>query len=546
MPSLYLNRLSNEDRDDLIESLLRGQGGNCFICGKPIDRVLHATSVDIDHVEPISVGGKDGPENFAICHESCNRSKQASDLRVARVLARFQTITDSVEPENGSPNLGDVLARYEGAKYELPIDLEETKLKISFPDIGNNNALTFPIYVDELSQFRYSFIHIPIEYIHHDNRMNPRSIGTNLRKLVEEFHKRRPQLHVSLAWIDRASTNTCTVRVFDGQHKAAAQVLLGARWRPVRVFIDPDKDVLLTTNTVAGTTLRQVAFDKSVQRNLGSSLLADRMNRYRKEHLDLDDDDESFSELALVNHFKGESREMRRYVIDRVRVSVTTHPENRLRDYIEASGRSTAKPLSYSTIEATFYSFFIYQGLLETAFNHRFEEGTNPRHLEIEQIVRLMNLIADNIYIGKYDESRGTSRIESDIVKGKDVPEPHLRAFRMAREEIIYNWLRYVSQIVQNYFITTGRPIDDKKLFQYQIPEVCWQNIENFIQSLMALPVWVNRDLAGSMFGSKRNNDYWQSIFETGTTPGGIQVMPEGINLMEMIKPRDQLSTPRL
>jgi hypothetical protein len=45
---------------------------------------------------------------------------------------------------------------------------------------------------------------------------------------------------------------------------------------PVRVFIDPDPDTLITTNTNAGTTLKQVAFDKSVQRHLGSTLYHDR------------------------------------------------------------------------------------------------------------------------------------------------------------------------------------------------------------------------------------------------------------------------------
>ena len=140
-----------------------------------------------------------------------------------------------------------------------------------------------------------------------------------------------------------------------------------------------------------------------------------------------------------MNHFKGEGKEMKRYVIDRVRDNVTTHPDNKLRDYIESGGRGTQRPLSYSTVEKTFYSFFIYGDLLTTAFNYKFEEGENPRQLEIDQLVRLMNIIAEKIYVGKFDHSRGASRVENDIIKGKDVPEPHLRAFRMAKEEVIHN-----------------------------------------------------------------------------------------------------------
>lgn len=107
----------------------------------------------------------------------------------------------------------------------------------------------------------------------------------------------------------------------------------------------------------------------------------------------------------------------------------------------------------------------------------------------------------------------------------------------MAKEEIIHNWLRYVKQIVQNYFITTGKPVDEKRLFQYPLPDACWENIENFADALKRLPLWINKDLSLSVFGGKRNMDYWQEIFEHGRTQNGVEVMSSGIDLMEMIKP---------
>ena len=158
-------------------------------------------------------------------------------------------------------------------------------------------------------------------------------------------------------------------------------------------------------------------FDKSVQRHLGSSLDQDRMQRFLKE-TGRADDDLSFSERDLVNHFKGQSREIKRYILDAVCNSVTSDSCNKLRDYIDFGGRGKESPLSYSTIEKTFYSFFIYQEVLETPINHRAEENENTRIVERDQILRLMNLIAEVIYVDKFDPELATDKIESRLQKG--------------------------------------------------------------------------------------------------------------------------------
>lgn len=536
MGSLYLHALSPETRKDLEKKLLSTQNGKCFICEKSIDPALHAGQIDIDHVEPIKVGGKDDPSNFAITHSSCNRSKQTSDLRVARVLARFDTIRDEVASQNRGPNLSDVFRHCNGAKFELPMVADGDEIRISFPDLGNNNVVRLPLHTDDLSGLKYFFAKIPIEYLFHDERINPRSVGGSLTGLIGEFHKKRPQLQVGLAWTKLGDgSSKGKLHVFDGQHKATAQVLLGVRDLPLRIFLNPNLDILLTANTNAGTTLRQIAFDKSVQRHLGSALFIDRLGRYRKDH-GLNPEDESFSEKDLVNHFKGEWREMRRYILDATRDAITHHPENRLKDYIDFAGKGKERPLSYSTVEKTFYSFFICGDVLETPLNYRLDERENPRELEKEQILSLMNLIADIIYIGKYDPAVGTAKIENKIQKGEEVSEPHLIAYRLSREEILYSWLRFVRQIVQNYFITTGKPIQENKLFQYRFPEPLWDSISNFVANLGKMPLWVNKELSLSVFGGKQNYGFWQHIFESGRTQFGQQVLPSGINLMKMIQ----------
>lgn len=535
MGSLYLNRLTHEERQELKTKLLEIQRGKCFICEEPILSIHDR--VEIDHVIPTKMEGKDDPSNFAISHSECNESKQDADLRVARISARFTKIRDACLKENRGPNLTDILHKYGGSKYELPFEFDENNgiIKYSLSQTGDGQIYEQRVFTDKLSGFKYFFTELPIEYLFHDDRINPRSIGQNISKLVKEFFLQRPQLHISLGWTEVNDNQNSKVKVFDGQHKAAAQVLLGVKRLPVRIFLNPDIDILLTTNTNAGTTLRQVAFDKSVQRHLGSALYIDRVERYQRER-GLSDDEFNFSERDLLNYYRGESREMKRYILDAVRDTITHHPENKLKEFIDFGGRGKEKPLSYSTIEKTFYSFLIYQDVLDTPINYRLEEGENPREMEKEQILQLMNIIAEEIFIGRFDPDIGTYRIENSIQKGEDIPEEHLTAYRMSKEEILYNWLRYVQQIIKNYFIMQGKPIQEDKLFQYRLPEPLWERIGIFIKNLRSLPLWVNRELSSTIFGGKQNYEFWQNVFETSKTPQGFQVLAKPLDLMDMIK----------
>jgi hypothetical protein len=533
MGSLYLSRLSKEERAKLEKQLWAQQNGKCFISGKEMILGLH--ELDIDHIIPTRDNGADGPENFALTLASYNRSKQASDLRVARVLARFDQIVESADSDDRGANLNDVLKAFGGATSTLRAQINADTITYIVPN-GKDDTLHVPIYTDKLSGLRYFFAVLPITVLRHDEKINPRPIGTHIRGLIEEFFRKRPQLHVALGWISSTGLPDVTVNIFDGQHKTAAQIMLGVTDLPVRIFIDPDFDVLLTTNTNAGTTLRQVAFDKSVQRRLGSQILYDRIARFRSEK-GLAEDDWSFTEKNLVEFFKGEQKQITRYVLDNVRNSITYSADNKLRNYIDFAGKSGDKPFSYSSIEKTFFSKFIGPKMLEFAWNYKEDIGENPRTLEMEQIVRLMSLIAERIYIGKFDEERGIRRIENLIQQNEDVPEPHLIAYRLAREEILYCWLDYVRQVVENFFTNLGKPFTSERLFQYRFPDQLWVNITNFLDNLARLPIWVNREISSTVFGGKQSYAFWQEIFETGTSPSGQKVMPSGINLNKMIQP---------
>ena len=358
--SRYVASLSPDELDKFREKLHSIQSGKCYICRHLIDLQLHDGSLEFDHIEPLAIGGKDADTNLALCHSSCNRNKGASHLRVARCLAELDSLQQAAkERGDRGANLGDVLEQYVGTGKPLHLKHKRASVEFSFPDADDNMVHSAPLFRDKLSGLQYFFSVVPLEYIHHDDSINPRSIGSNIRGLIEEFLKKRPQLHVGLAWWKSEEDGMGTLKLFDGQHKAAAQILLGVRELPVRVFVNPDQRILTLANTNAGSILRQVAFDKAVMRHLGNSLYKDRLGQYQKVQ-GLEEGDFSFSELDLVQHFRGERRQMERYIIDAQRDVIARNGDNELFEFVEWSGKGAERPMAYSTVDSSFFQL-LYQ-----------------------------------------------------------------------------------------------------------------------------------------------------------------------------------------
>ena len=534
--SRYLSGLSAEQREQLELRLHQRQSGRCFICDQPVDVLLHKGQLEIDHVDPLLEDGLDGENNFALTHASCNRNKGASNLRVARRLAEFDRLQEEAQQASKrGANLGDVLARHEGGTAELTLKVQDNRVQYSLPHVGDNGIHHATLFHDKLSGMNTFLAQFPLEYLHHDDRINPRSIGSNIRGLIEEFLDRRPQLHVALGWWAPENDGSGKLRVFDGQHKAAAQILLGVRELPVRVFVDPNTNVLLQANTNAGGKLRQVAFDSAVMRHLGSTLYVERVNQYRRMR-GLPDDDYSFSELDLVKFFRGERREMERYIVDAQRDAVTHDSENKLLEFVEWSGKGADRPLAYNSIERSFFKELLYKRALDTPIDEGIEQGSNRRQLERKQLVRVMSLFAEVFFVNHWDPEIGGRRLESRIQQGEAVPEGHLRAWRIAREEVLANVLRWVRWVIFNYFAFTGKVNHEDRPLQTRLPDELWDRMRNFLESLSSLPCWIDRNLSTTVFGPKQNLDYWQKVFDTGQSPSGMQILAQALDLKQMIQ----------
>lgn len=529
--SKYLDGLSNKEYKDLTKKLWNIQNRRCFICGGEIDLDLNPTN--IDHIRPLVNGGKDGEANFALTHENCNKSKQDADLEVARAISRLSKILKDAEDKHETPSLKHVLSANNGSLFDFSYKIEEGKLVYAFSQTGDDKIRTADIFLDKLSGEQTAFIQVPLQYLYHDEMINPRGINSSIGLLIKEFHKGNPQLHISLARLDGNR-----IMIFDGQHKAVAQIMLGTRELLIRLFLQTDIDRMIETNTTAGSKLKQIAFDKSIVRQLHDTLYSERIKKYQIDH-NLNEDDFTFSEANLVDYFKGERGNIRTYIINSQKNLITKNADNKLQSYINFEGRGSQLPLSYSTFEKTLLSRFINaKTILNTPLDYRADEGLNPRILEKEQLIRLCNILAEELLIGRYSTEIGTYRIENKVAEGKDkdITDNHLSAYRILKEEIMYNWIQYIDLLIKNFFSMTGELYDDQNLFQIKFPDQLWTNIRSFVQNMRELPLWKDRTMATTVFGGKQVYDYWYAVFRTGRTPDGTMILSRPINVVDMIR----------
>ncbi|MBQ6265999.1 MAG: HNH endonuclease [Clostridia bacterium] len=228
--SKYLDGLTGEEKKALSNKLWSIQQHRCFICNEEIDPEIQQTN--IDHIKPLANGGKDDVINFAITHEHCNKSKQDADLEVAKRLYQLNRIIKSVEEKHETPSLKHVLIENGGSKYLFKYKLENNQIIYSFDEDGDTTIRRTEVFTDNLSGEKTAFIEVPLAYLYHDDVINPRGINSSISLLIKEFYKPNPQLHLSLARIDDGK-----IKIFDGQHKAVAQIMLGTKNIVVRLFI---------------------------------------------------------------------------------------------------------------------------------------------------------------------------------------------------------------------------------------------------------------------------------------------------------------------
>ena len=533
--------LAVDERKQIVKRLYDYQHGICSIDEEPLDL---AQPVDVDHIKARDRGGEDSLNNWGLAHASCNRSKGNRDLQLMRYLARFRKARKGHLGGDESYTVGTALSLHGGAqnptvaKVEAETDGAE-RLALSWPVNGEVVARRFRIEVDPNNpSVRSITAMVPKESVFHDGGINPRSI-VDLEPFIEEFYRGNPQLLPSLAHFSFAEDGSKPgkIMLFDGQHKAAAQIFLGNRELYLRIFINPNLKLLQQTNFGAHTRLAQIHFPMAIQDKVGHDLFLPAL----QEYLNSLPSKEGVAEGSFFSTLNAEDRgDMRSYFQGFLKfdvVSVVAADGGKFFDYVETvTARSKTKPLAYETVRKAIYNTFLC--LKET--NEAIEVALEMREKERLNLARLLRLFSKRVLEGQFDLSIGTFKLEERLATDPSIKDPHLRAYRLCRQAPLIVVMRELREAIAQMLSLRGRYKKNAwhtgQPLWADLDEGDWNDVDKMLGVIISHKVWIERNPANAQLLADNRQKSWEDIIVHGTLPGAATSVYDALTSGKLLK----------
>ncbi len=446
-------QLTEEQKQEII----RRHGNKCFVTGHEIPE---GEKPEFHHIKPYSEDGETTIDNEApVCKE---HHKHIGTLSIQEFRDKLEL--ESFFSDIEHKKLDDVLFRkigQFGRRIGYKVSSDSKNITITF---FNGTKGLFPLYICHATKEKFFYASIPCDCIKNDLELQPRDL---MPKKMWELYRHlmiNTQLAASVCRLHDGQ-----ILLFDGQHKAAAQVWTGRRNIECKIYIEPNKDRLKETNLTAHEKLRQMPFYTSTLIRKYSDIFRDDWEEYISQTGEKSEDGFVKYLIEFKNKKRADAQKRIKYALVND-VLFSENPKNKITEFIAEENRTRKNPLTHSSLNRTFFTEF----LVTKPLKESLEELEDLRTKEKNNMVRLFNIVAEETLIGHWNpeaNNAGHKKAERIYLAGairawvpvlKDVVAQVLRIYDSDEKETIF--LREISE--EDFELIRGRV---KRLFSHKI-----------------------------------------------------------------------------
>lgn len=437
----------------------------CYISGEIINDKVD--ELEYDHLEPYSLGGESNISNERVFKKKYNREKGNMKLKDYRLYFQLKRL---YEKNLNKVRLQDIYAFKEISNDSINTKEDGNHLEIT----DGNKTIIVQLYYDNKLDVKYFYTQLPVNWILNDDQqgLQPRFIDLKrlwqLKNHLIEF----PQLAPSIA---RLMNNE--IRLFDGQHKLAAQLLNESAVIDVKVYISPNnQDVekiiyekLLKTNLEAHSKLKQVEFFTNTLFQKWNEMHKIKWEEYLEEFPQQDHSEYKFIEYLKLKEGKTEALKMFEATIIK-----NAHENSVLKKFTSESNKDSSVPLSQDLLKKSLFKALIYQKPSEAIIDSK----EDFRDSEAENFAIISNIIVEKGYLNHWTSSKKGLTTEQQIAR------------RIWTKGSVITWAPMINVMINATFQLFDSNEQAKNLYRRKMNDDEKEKFELFFDRLFNHPFW--------------------------------------------------------
>ena len=492
--------------DEEKSRVLAHHGLVCFATGHGI---ADDQPIQFDHIRAFATGGATDINNIAPMCTQHNQQKGTLPLFDFRARLRLEEFFGEADQLTLGHLLEYLNKNGDISNYGMAVTIHEDDDTIKLDSATFSK--TFQVNRCPITDWQYFYATLPIEILGSDDD-NDEVIGLQPRYLIFDkvfdlfrHFQTSPVLQPSLGRLTDSK-----IRLFDGQHKAAALLWNDRRELECKIYVEPDLRLLNQTNISAHEKFAQTRFYTSIMvMKLGTQFGTD-FDQYKNL-----EDGKAKSEAGFLDHLATKDNLTKGAVAQRFRSflynSILDDPDNRLSQRVAVGNRATDdKPITLNGLTRSLFASFLYQ----QPVTDNMATDAYKRGFETKNLATLMNMI----------DELGLNEWNPKVPKSN---EHQLKLARIVRARFMRAWAEILKDAVcarLNLFDGDAR----SRPFYRELKDADLENIRFCVTRLMDWKMWSSP--AGSDIDQVRLDNPgmvkdW--LRDSGLTTGYLMGAPE-------------------